>query len=158
MYQLYWCACGYRAAGYPQQQPELRNKYYPPGKRSCGGEKCSFGDCETAGFSKTTCGCNRWLYARNWVWLNAIESDLTWAVGAIRHNLLEEGETLIKILNVPYFATPMSKGVSERIAGKFGGIYSGGASTAEVKHGVESADLVLFLGRYPVSDSFDICI
>lgn len=46
----------------------------------------------------------------------------------------------------------MSKGVSERIGCKFGGIYGGGASTEEVKKVVENADLVWFLGRYPVSD------
>lgn len=84
--------------------------------------------------------------------LTCIECDLTWPAGAVRNNFVSEGEALIKLLNVPYFATPMSKGVSERIAGKFGGVYSGGASTMEVKQAVESADLVFYLGNYPVSE------
>jgi TPP-dependent 2-oxoacid decarboxylase len=51
----------------------------------------------------------------------------------------------------------MSKGgISERIEGKFGGVYSGGASTEGVKKAVETANLVLFLGNYPVGASFHL--
>lgn len=78
--------------------------------------------------------------------------SLNTLLGAVRNNFAKEGESLVKLLKVPYFATPMSKGgVSETIKGKFGGIYSGGASTEGVKKAVETADLVLYLGNYPVS-------
>jgi pyruvate decarboxylase len=45
----------------------------------------------------------------------------------------------------------MSKGgIGERINGKFGGVYGGGASTEGVRQAVEKSDLVLFIGNYPV--------
>jgi TPP-dependent 2-oxoacid decarboxylase len=45
----------------------------------------------------------------------------------------------------------MSKGgISERLGGFFGGVYEGGGSTEGVRTAVEQADLVLFIGTYPV--------
>lgn len=68
----------------------------------------------------------------------------------MRNDVIEESSTLIKLLGRPYFITAMSKGgISERL-GSFGGVYGGGASTEGVRTAVEKADLVLFIGSYPV--------
>ena len=76
-------------------------------------------------------------------------------LGAVRNNVIEESSALIKLLNVPYFITSMSKGgISERINGKFGGVYGGGASVEEVRLAVEKSELVLFIGNYPVLPFF----
>lgn len=74
-------------------------------------------------------------------------------VGAIRHDLVDESEALIELLKIPYFTTAMSKGFTERIGGKYGGIYGGGASPEGVKQGVEDSDLVIIIGHYPVRSS-----
>lgn len=72
-------------------------------------------------------------------------------LGAVRNNVIEESTALIELLNIPYFITAMSKGgISERINGKFGGVYGGGASVEEVRLAVEKSELVLFIGYYPV--------
>lgn len=72
-------------------------------------------------------------------------------LGAVRNNVIEESTALISLLNIPYFITAMSKGgISERINGKFGGVYGGGASVEEVRLAVEKSELVLFIGYYPV--------
>lgn len=69
---------------------------------------------------------------------------------AVRNNVIEESTALIELLNIPYFITAMSKGgISERINGKFGGVYGGGASVEEVRLAVEKSELVLFIGYYP---------
>lgn len=47
----------------------------------------------------------------------------------------------------------MSKGGVSEGLGTFGGVYSGGGSTRDIRSAVESADLVLFIGNYPVIDS-----
>ncbi|KIN07253.1 hypothetical protein OIDMADRAFT_36813 [Oidiodendron maius Zn] len=66
---------------------------------------------------------------------------------AVRNNVIEESTALIELLNIPYFITAMSKGgISERINGKFGGVYGGGASVEEVRLAVEKSELVLFIG------------
>ena len=72
-------------------------------------------------------------------------------LGAVRNNVIEESTALISLLNIPYFITAMSKGgISERVNGKFGGVYGGGASVEEVRLAVEKSELVLFIGYYPV--------
>ncbi len=78
-------------------------------------------------------------------------SILIFFSGAVRNTVIDETVELIKTLSIPYFVTSMSKGgISERL-GKFGGVYGGAGSFAAVKSGVETSDLVLFVGRYPVS-------
>ena len=83
---------------------------------------------------------------------NLIHSNpsLTWRVGAIRNGVIEESVELIKTLHIPYFGTPMSKGGISETLGSFGGVYVGGASTDGVRIAVETADLVLRIGNYPV--------
>lgn len=72
----------------------------------------------------------------------------------MRNNAIEESKALIELLNIPYFITSMSKGgISERINGKFGGVYGGGASVEGVRRAVEKSELVLFIGNYPVWNS-----
>jgi pyruvate decarboxylase len=73
-------------------------------------------------------------------------------LGAVRNNAVEESKMLIESLKIPYFVTAMSKGgISERLVGKFGGVYCGRASTEVVRTAVQRAELVLFIGYYPVS-------
>ena len=45
----------------------------------------------------------------------------------------------------------MSKGAVDEDLPNFGGAYGGAGTHPEVKRPVEDADVVLFLGRYPVS-------
>lgn len=46
----------------------------------------------------------------------------------------------------PYFVTAMGKGFNETLK-NYGGVRGGGASNPEVKKYVESADVLLFVGR-----------
>ena len=72
----------------------------------------------------------------------------------MRNEVIEESKALIELLDIPYFVTAMSKGgISERLKGKFGGVYSGGASTEGVRSAVENSGLILFIGYYPVPTS-----
>ncbi|KAK9369637.1 thiamine diphosphate-binding protein [Lipomyces kononenkoae] len=68
--------------------------------------------------------------------------------GAIRNRVIEECTELIKLLQIPYFITAMSKGGISEALGCFGGVYGGGASIDEVRRYVEESDLVLFIGSY----------
>lgn len=80
-----------------------------------------------------------------------IGSEQCYIVGAVRNNVIEESSDLIKLLDLPYFITAMSKGgVSERLNSKFGGVYGGHASTDGPRLAVENAGITLFIGYYPV--------
>ncbi|KAK9235102.1 thiamine diphosphate-binding protein [Lipomyces kononenkoae] len=68
--------------------------------------------------------------------------------GAVRNGVIEESSELIKLLQIPYFVTGMSKGGISEALGRFGGVYGGGASVPGVKRYVEALDLVLFIGSY----------
>ncbi|KAK9327184.1 thiamine diphosphate-binding protein [Lipomyces starkeyi] len=68
--------------------------------------------------------------------------------GAVRNGVIQESSELIKLLQIPYFVTAMSKGGISEALGCFGGVYGGGASTDDVRRAVEGSDLVLFIGSY----------
>lgn len=87
-----------------------------------------------------------------------LSSLVVWSVlntvvilGAVRNNVIEQSSALIKLLDLPYFITSMSKGgISERLNSKFGGVYGGHASTEGPRLAVENAGVALFIGYYPV--------
>ncbi|KAK9319254.1 thiamine diphosphate-binding protein [Lipomyces orientalis] len=68
--------------------------------------------------------------------------------GAVRNGVIPECSELIKLLQIPYFVTPMSKGGISEALERFGGVYAGGASIDDVRYNVEKSDLVLFIGSY----------
>jgi pyruvate decarboxylase len=74
-------------------------------------------------------------------------------IGAVRHGVLEEAEELIKATGFPYFVTSMSKGSITEHYPSFGGAYSGAGSIPPVQKTIETSDLVLWIGNYPVSSS-----
>ncbi|KAK9365562.1 thiamine diphosphate-binding protein [Lipomyces kononenkoae] len=68
--------------------------------------------------------------------------------GAVRNGVIQECSELIKLLQIPYFVTPMCKGGISEALGSFGGVYAGVSSTDDVRSYVEKSDLVLFIGSY----------
>jgi pyruvate decarboxylase len=73
--------------------------------------------------------------------------------GATRHGVLGEAEELIKATGFPYFVTFMSKGSVTEHYPSFGGVYGGAGSIPPVQKTIETSDLVLWIGNYPVSTS-----
>jgi len=76
--------------------------------------------------------------------------------GATRHDVLAEAEELIKATGFPYFVTSMSKGSMTEHYPSFGGVYSGAGSIPPVQKTIETSDLVLWIGNYPVSSSKNV--
>ncbi|KAH8650115.1 thiamine diphosphate-binding protein [Xylariales sp. PMI_506] len=62
-------------------------------------------------------------------------------------NHLADG--LIEALQIPYFATPLGKGIANESTPLFGGSYVGAGSQKDVAKIVESSDCILWLGNYP---------
>jgi pyruvate decarboxylase len=58
---------------------------------------------------------------------------------------------LIAATKFPTFTTSMGKGATDETLPTFGGIYDGIGTVPEVKKAVESADVLLWIGRFSVS-------
>ena len=69
--------------------------------------------------------------------------------GATRHSVLSEVQRLVDLLGVPYFTTGMGKGGVDETKPKFGGVYAGMGSKADVREAVENSDCVIWVGYYP---------
>ena len=67
--------------------------------------------------------------------------------GATRNRVLSEVETLCEVTKFPYFANPWGKGAIPEASDRFGGIYYGLGSKADVKEAIESSDCVLWIGK-----------
>ncbi|RLV90275.1 Pyruvate decarboxylase [Spathaspora sp. JA1] len=65
---------------------------------------------------------------------------------ASRHDCKVEVEQLVDITQFPVFTTPMGKSGVNEDHSRFGGVYVGTLSNPEVKHAVETSDLVLSVG------------
>ncbi|EMR82182.1 hypothetical protein ACHAPC_008654 [Botrytis cinerea] len=65
---------------------------------------------------------------------------------AIRHRVIPEVHGLIEKTGLPVFVTPMGKGAVDETSENYGGVYAGSGSHPDVKHRVESSDLILTIG------------
>jgi pyruvate decarboxylase len=64
--------------------------------------------------------------------------------------VLPEVHDLVELTSFPTFVTAMGKsGVNEQLS-NFGGVYAGAGTYPGVKEAVESSDMVLWIGNYPV--------
>ena len=73
--------------------------------------------------------------------------------------MIAEAHELIELTSLPTFTTAMGKGgLNERIP-QYGGVHQGAGTHSDVKEAMEAADVVLWLGNYPVSVStpFILC-
>ena len=64
---------------------------------------------------------------------------------------MTEVSELIAATRFPVFTTPMGKGTVDEKSPQYGGTYVGVGSKEDVRSVVESSDLVLWIGMYPVS-------
>jgi pyruvate decarboxylase len=69
---------------------------------------------------------------------------------AIRHKVGKETLELIEKTGLPYFLTPMGKGVLDETHPQYGGIYAGVGSRPDINEKVEGSDLILFIGALKV--------
>ena len=69
---------------------------------------------------------------------------------AIRHRVLDEVHGLIEKTGLPVFVTPMGKSAVNETHPNYGGVYAGEGSQPDVKHRVESSDLILTIGAIKV--------
>lgn len=65
--------------------------------------------------------------------------------------MLEEAEEPITATDLPYFVTSMSKGSVTEHYQSYGGVYGGAGSIPPVRKAIETSDLILWVGNYPVS-------
>lgn len=65
--------------------------------------------------------------------------------------MLDEVRDLIAATQFPTFTTAMGKGASDETLPTFGGVYAGIGTDPNVKKAIESADILLWIGRYSVS-------
>ncbi|KAF2430065.1 pyruvate decarboxylase [Tothia fuscella] len=67
-----------------------------------------------------------------------------------RFGITKEVQELIKPLNIPGYVTPLGKSILDENDENFGGLYMGAVTTKkDVKEAIESADLVVHVGRCP---------
>ncbi len=76
--------------------------------------------------------------------------------GATRSGVLQECETLIDLLKIPFFTTYMGKGNVNEGHPFFGGVYMGDLGKEDVSRAVNTAGCVLRIGNYPVSTLLEI--
>lgn len=74
-------------------------------------------------------------------------------VSISRHHCKKEAADFLSVTNLPVYGTPLGKTVVDETSERYGGVYIGKLSSAEVKKKVESAKLVLFLG--PLTTDFN---
>ncbi|KAF8810967.1 putative pyruvate decarboxylase 2 [Phlegmacium glaucopus] len=67
-------------------------------------------------------------------------------VSISRHHCKKEAAEFLSVTNLPVYGTPLGKTVVDETSERYGGIYVGDLSSADVKQKVESAKLVLFIG------------
>ena len=67
--------------------------------------------------------------------------------GATRHDVLTEVTDLCKVTKLPYFTNPWGKGCVTEENPRFGGLYVGLGSKADIREAVESSDCVLWIGK-----------
>ncbi|KHO01095.1 Pyruvate decarboxylase/indolepyruvate decarboxylase [Metarhizium album ARSEF 1941] len=81
-------------------------------------------------------------------YLNAAKNPLVLVDAcAIRHRVLPEVHHLLAKSKLPVFVTPMGKSAINEQLDNFGGVYAGnGSHPPEVKHIVESSDLIVSIG------------
>lgn len=65
---------------------------------------------------------------------------------AIRHRALDETRELVAKSGLPTFVAPMGKGAIDETLPNYGGVYAGDGSHPDVRHAVETSDLVLSIG------------
>ncbi|KIM41681.1 hypothetical protein M413DRAFT_71562 [Hebeloma cylindrosporum] len=74
-------------------------------------------------------------------------------VSVSRHHCKDEAADFLAATNLPVYGTPLGKTVVNETSERYGGVYIGKLSSAEVKQKVETAKLVLFLG--PLTTDFN---
>ena len=69
---------------------------------------------------------------------------------AKQEGALPEVNELIKATRFPTFTTAMGKGGPDETSPYFKGVYAGIGTVPDVKEAIESADLLLWVGRFAV--------